>query len=218
MNSLTKIEGQEVVTDSRDLEDVFGIQHRSIYRLILKHKSKLGKVRFQIASNPSGQKQSYAILNEEQAILLLTYTRSNDKTDMFRKKLVSDFIKMREFIRRQETIRLAGIESRKSLTDAVKDSKENERMHGHAYSTYTNMVYEICGLKGEYKQFKSDQKIVSGYEKLNFRDTLSESQLNRVKIAESFIKPLLDLEKGYNEIKEIIKPLFKQNDRKESIC
>jgi phage regulator Rha-like protein len=208
MNSLTKIEGNEIVTDSRDLESVFGIQHRSIYRLIMKHKEKLGKVRFEITSNPSGQKQSYAILNEEQAILLLTYTRSNEKTDKYRKKLVTDFIKMRDYIRKQESIRLASIEIRKSLTDTVKESKENDRMHGHAYSNYTKLVYELCGLKGEYKQFKSDQKIINGYDKLKFRDVISPDQLKRVTLAESLIKPMIELEKEYSDIKETIKPLF----------
>lgn len=168
----------------------------------MKHKEKLGKVRFEITSNPSGQKQSYAVLNEEQAILLLTYTRSNEKTDKYRKKLVTDFIKMRDYIRKQESIRLASIEIRKSLTDTVKESKENGRMHGHAYSTYTNMVYEICGLKKYYKDWK-DARV-----KTPFRECLDSEQLKRVKLAESLIKPLLELEKEYSEIKETIKPLF----------
>jgi phage regulator Rha-like protein len=207
MKDLASIVDGQPMADSRDLVDVFGIQHRSIYRLIKIHEVKLkrfGKVRFEITSSDSGQNQSMAYLNEAQSILLLTYTKSNEKTDGYRIKLVSDFIKLREHTRKKEAIRLAGIEVRKSLTDSVQESGENERMHGHGFSQYTTMVYEICGIKAKYEQFKTDWP-----KRKDFRDTqLDSDQLKRVELAESLIKPLLELEKQYSEIKVTLKPLF----------
>jgi hypothetical protein len=66
------------------------------------------------------------------------------------------------------------------------------------------MVYEICGIKAKYEQFKTDWP-----KRKDFRDTqLDSDQLKRVELAESLIKPLLELEKQYSEIKVTLKPLF----------
>lgn len=194
------------MADSRDLVGVFDIQHRSIYRLIKIHEEKLnnfGKVRFEITPTESGQFQSMAYLNEPQAMLLMTYTKSNPKTDSYRVKLVSDFVKLREYVRNQEALRISGIQTRKTLTESLDDSGENERMHGHGYSTYTKMVYEICGLKYDYNQWKN----LSGVSR-PFRETLCPEQLKRVELAEYMIKPLLELEKQYKDIKDTLKPIF----------
>jgi len=118
------------------------------------------------------------------------------------------FIQCEKEYRKHEAIRLSGIQIRKTLTDSVQESGENERMHGHGYSTYTKMVYEICGLKVKYEQFKKDWPT-----RKDFRDTqLDSDQLKRVELAESLIKPLLELEKQYSEIKDTLKPLFETRE------
>ena len=89
---------------------------------------------------------------------------------------------------------MVGIETRKTLTDKIKDSGENDRMHGFAYSGYTKLVYKLCGIK--YKKID------------NFRDTLTIEELERVKNVESMIKPLLEIKKEYSEIKDILYPIF----------
>jgi phage anti-repressor protein len=114
------------------------------------------------------------------------------------------FIQCEKEYRKHEAIRLSGIQIRKTLTDSVQESGENERMHGHGFSQYTTMVYEICGIKAKYEQFKTDWP-----KRKDFRDTqLDSDQLKRVELAESLIKPLLELEKQYSEIKVTLKPLF----------
>ncbi len=112
----------------------------------------------------------------------------------------------KEAYAKQVATRAIGIKTRKSLTDSIKESKENDRMHGKAYSNYTRMVYEITGLKLQYKHFKATQI----YKELKFRDTLEPDELKRVELAESLIKPMLDLEKHYSEIKDTLKPLFEK--------
>lgn len=202
MKCLVEIQDNIPVVESLNLVDVLGIQHRSIYRLIVKHEDKLkhfGEVRFGIASSDSGQNQAVAYLNESQAILLLTYTRSNASTDQFRIKLVQDFVAMREYIRKQEIFRLAGKEIRKELTDSLKESGEDDKMHGHAYSNYTRLVYACCGLSDKKKEYGS----IDG-----FRDTLSPEELKNIKTAESIIKACIDIEKDYSQIKSILQPLF----------
>jgi phage anti-repressor protein len=105
------------------------------------------------------------------------------------------FIKCEEQYKKQKLSRLVSIELRKTLTDKIKESGENERMHGHAYSRYTLLAYNLCDIKYE----KTD----------NFRDTLSKDQIERVKTVESMIKPLLEIGKEYKEIKNVLEPIFK---------
>jgi len=99
--------------------------------------------------------------------------------------------------------RAIGKETRKTLTDAIEESGENERMHGKGYSNFTRLVYSLTGLTEHQKLFKSK------YPKDNYRDHVSPEMLKRIELAESLIKPLLELDKEYGEIKTIIEPLFK---------
>lgn len=215
MRDIVTIKRNEPVIDTLDMAVGFDMQHRSIMRLVNIHEKsikKFGKVRFEITPSEKGQNQRHAYLNEAQATFVGTLMNNKGRAIDFKIQLVEEFQKMKDYIQNQQTIRLVGKEVRKSLTDAVSDSGENERMHGHGYSSYTNMVYEITGLKSEYRQFKSDQKIVDGYDKLTFRDVINPADLKRVELAESLIKPLLDLEKQYSEIKETLKPLFEKKE------
>lgn len=120
------------------------------------------------------------------------------------------FIESEKQLRRHEVVRLATKEARKSLTESVQISGENDRMHGHGYSTYTNLAYDLAGLKADYKQFKSDQKIVTGYSNLSFRDVLNEEQIRRLEGIEILIRSMVDAEKQYRDIKESLKPLFEK--------
>ena len=117
-----------------------------------------------------------------------------EKTDIG-KKVRKYFIKCESSIRKTEAIRLAGIEMRKTLTDRIDESGENDRMHGHGYSNYTKLTYKLCGV--EYK--KQD----------NFRDTLTPAELKRVEDVEAMIKVFLNMDKEYQEIKDVLSPIFK---------
>jgi len=196
MKDIVKQEKGIILADSRDLEDVFGIAHRSIYRLISRYQEQLtifGKVRFENAPTESGQTQSYVMLNENQALLLLTYTRSNEKTNEYRKKLIQQFSAMRDYIKLHDVARLLGIETRKTLTDIIQESGENERQHGHAYSNYTNLAYKLTGLeKGS-------------------RDSLNADDLDRLESVESIIRGLVKAGKQYSDIKDSLLPLFNGN-------
>lgn len=112
-------------------------------------------------------------------------------------------------------IRLLSKEVRKSLTDAVQESGEQERMHGHGYSTYTRMIYDILGLKDQYKEWKlySDNNKKQGKNDYGpFRTYLCTADLKKVEIMESMIKPLLELDKQYSEIRDTLKPLFEKKE------
>lgn len=108
--------------------------------------------------------------------------------------------KVAEQIRKTEIERAKGIAARQALTKAIQQSSENARMHGHAYSTYTNVIYKsVFGknanqLREEYGVGKKD----------NLRDCFSEEELRQVQNAEMLVSSLIGYGWGYNEIKEFI--------------
>ena len=116
------------------------------------------------------------------------------------------FLKCEELLIKKTATRLAGIETRKTLTDSIKESGENERMHGKGYSNYTRLVYQVTGLKEDYKEYKKH------FPKGDYRTSLNPTQLKQIELAESLIKPMLELEKEYSEIKKTLEPLFKTKE------
>ena len=100
----------------------------------------------------------------------------------------------------KELERAKGNAVRQALTKALQQSNENERMHGHAYSTYTNVIYKsIFGknasqLREEYGIGKKD----------NLRDYFSEEELKAVQSAEMLVSSLINYGWGYDQIKDFI--------------
>lgn len=96
--------GTEPRIDSRLIARHLGLQHRSIYALLDRHKSdfkELGLLRFQIASvkqpGARGVKhQRFAFLNEDQCYLLLTYSRNTAKVRALKLRLVQAFREARQ--------------------------------------------------------------------------------------------------------------------------
>ena len=190
MSDIVKVINKECFIDSEGLAVLSENEHRAVLQLIRNHKQSLGKfgaIAFEM-SKPTAKggrpKQTY-LLNEQQATLLTTFMKNSKKVTEFKIKLVTEFFKMREALQKTETIRLAGIQVRKSLTDSVKDSGENERMHGHGYSQYTKMVYEICGIKDQFIVWKDLHKKFPHNTKM-FREWIEPEELKRVELAESF--------------------------------
>ena len=60
----------------------------------------------------------------------------------FKEAYINQFNAMEELLKGKLVEREKGIAVRQSLTKAIQQSNENERMHGHAYSTYTDIVYK----------------------------------------------------------------------------
>jgi phage regulator Rha-like protein len=83
-------------------------EHASVLRLIrdnLADFEEFGRVGFEIAPfNTAGgvQRREVAILNEDQATLLMTYLRNNDVVREFKKRLVHAFRQLRQELARRE--------------------------------------------------------------------------------------------------------------------
>ena len=80
--------------DSRLLAKQLGIKHPNLFAQVKTHKTdfeEFGKVTFQTGALPSGQSEKFATLNEDQAYLLLTYSRNTAKVRALKVKLVKAF-------------------------------------------------------------------------------------------------------------------------------
>jgi len=179
--------------DARELYEFLGVHHRYrdwIKNTIRDYRFKEGEDFCTFFSESSGGRPSkeYTLsLDMAKELSMVAKTEKGRKARKY-------FIKCEKIARRTEAIMLAGIETRKTLTDKIKDSNENERMHGHAYSTYTKLAYKLCGI-----EFVKQE---------NFRDTLTKEQLAKVENAEGMIKAMLDMGKEYQSIKGALSPIF----------
>ena len=134
------------------------------------------------------------LLNEPQATLLITYLRNTEQVRRFKKNLVFEFDRMRDFIREKQTpawqeSRQTGITTRKKETDAIKrlceyataqGSKHPERL----YTAYTKLANKAAGITN--------------------RTTATNLQLSVLTVAESIIAQTIDAgieeNKPYKEI------------------
>lgn len=96
------------------------------------------------------------------------------------------------------------------MTKALQQSTENERMHGHAYSNYTNCIYKVL--------FGTDAKglrVKYGIEKNeNLRDYFSREELAAVQMMEHLVSGLVGCGWSYDKVKEFIE----QNNAQKMLC
>ena len=115
----------------------------------------------------------------------LAMVEKTEKGRMIRKYLIDVENKYKN-----QLLRDSSKATRRVLTDIIQDSGENERMHGHAFSTYTKLIYKKLGI--EYT--KQD----------NFRSSLLPDQLKAVETLEHIAEGYLRLGFDYSQIKNVL--------------
>ena len=116
--------------DTRLLAQHLGNQHKNVFELVKNYKAdfeQLGKVTFQTEALPSGQLEKFALLNEDQAYLLLTYSRNSAKVRALKVKMVKAFAEAR---RAAEVRQVEYLPAYHQLHDAIKvaaNGSPNER-------------------------------------------------------------------------------------------
>ena len=95
-----------------------------------------------LQGSKTGQSLKIYHLNEQQATLFITYLQNTPPVRRFKRRLVHDFFAMREELTKRRVLREVGKPTQRELTDAIRDSGEGERMHGHAFNTYQNLIYK----------------------------------------------------------------------------
>lgn len=214
MDNLVILKGEDVFTDSWVIAEGTGNSHRAIKSIVNKYSDdfkEFGKLSYHskwfenekqkkvFSDNSKGvsrekTKIEVILLNEPQATLLITYLRNTEQVRRFKKNLVFEFYRMRDFIREKQTpawqeSRQTGITTRKKETDAIKrlceyataqGSKHPERL----YTAYTKLANKAAGITN--------------------RTTATNLQLSVLTVAESIIAQTIDAgieeNKPYKEI------------------
>lgn len=133
-----------------------------------------------------GGKQKTTIIPEPFLYELIFQSRKK-KAVLFRAWVTCEVLPC---LRKHGVYRTGGILVRKSLTDYIQTSGENERMHGHAFSTYSKMINKSLGLPDK-----------------NNRDILDSETLEKVATRENLVKALLAEGREYIHIKGVIETL-----------
>lgn len=214
MDNLVILKGNDVFTDSWVIAGGTGNSHRAIKSIVNKYSDdfkEFGKLSYHskwfenekqkkaFSDNSKGvsrekTKIEVILLNEPQATLLITYLRNTEQVRRFKKNLVFEFYRMRDFIREKQTpawqeSRQTGITTRKKETDAIKrlceyataqGSKHPERL----YTAYTKLANKAAGITN--------------------RTTATGLQISILTVAESIIAQTIDAgieeNKPYKEI------------------
>lgn len=199
-----KINKQEVtVVTSLDIARTFEKEHRNVLANIrkLECSDEFRLLNFEQSSylNEQNHKQPmYYITRDGFTLLAMGYT--GEKAMRFKEAYIKQFNAMERMLQGKLIEREKGIAVRQSLTKALQLSAENERMHGHAYSTYTNCIYNVLfgmnanKLREHYGISKKD----------NLRDCFSAEELRAVQSMECMVSGLVDCGWGYDKIKAFI--------------
>lgn len=191
------------VVSSLDVAETFEKRHSDVLRDIenLKCSDEFTQRNFALSSykDSSGKSnKEYLITRDGFTILVMGYT--GEKAMRFKEAYIKQFNAMEKALQGKLIEREKGIAVRQSLTKALQQSIENERMQGHAYSTYTNCIYKVLFGKNA-KQLREELGIGK---KDNLRDYLSAEELKAIQSMECLVSGLVDCGWGYDQIKEFI--------------
>lgn len=192
------IEGRKSVTDRTNgietknrgiLEDLVksGVPHLEKYFILSEYVGENGK-----------KYKQYLMTRDGFTLLVMGF--SGEKAMRFKVAYINQFNNMEKLLHEKFVERQKGITVRHIVTDMIKQSKENERMHGHAYSLYTDMIYKALFGKSA-KQFREE----FGVNKTDsLRDYFTSEELRAIQSKEMLVSSLIDCGWGYEQIKNFI--------------
>ena len=194
---------EKTVVSSLDVAETFGKRHDNVLKDIreLECSEEFRLLNFEEStySNSQNKRQPMFYMTRDGfTILVMGY--NGEKAMRFKEAYIKQFNVMEKALQGKLIEREKGIAVRQSLTKALQQSAENERMHGHAYSTYTNCIYKVLFGKNA-KQLREELGIGK---KDNLRDYLSVEELKAIQSMECLVSGLVDCGWGYDQIKEFI--------------
>jgi phage regulator Rha-like protein len=205
MNELVKVKGNDIFTDSLVIAEGVGRKHDSITKAVKrysKHLKEIGKVGLEVRASESGQNQNVYILNETQAVFLLTLMDNSPKVIDFKKRLAVEFVHMRHFIIEKQSAewqqsRLTGKQVRHEETDVILTKliplaeKQGSKNAGKLFLTYSKLVNLVLGIEA------------------GQRDNLPTPYVDAIRFLENAISNIVsievDKETYYKEIYQICK-------------
>ncbi len=133
--------------DSRLLAAQLGIRNPNLVALLKTHKSdfeQFGKVTFQTGASPRGQSEKFAALNEDQAYLLLTYSRNTARVRALKVKLVKAFAQARRAADMRQTEYLPAHHHLHDTIHVVAAGSASER---HTHINFARLLNKTAGIE-----------------------------------------------------------------------
>lgn len=201
---IAKINHEErSVVSSLDIAETFGKEHRRVLQDIREigcsEEFRLHNFVQSSYENSQGKQQPMFLVTRDGFVLLaMGYT--GELAMRFKEAYIKQFNAMESALRGKLIEREKGIAVRQALTKALQQSTENERMHGHAYSTYTNVIYKVlfgmnaAQLREKYQIKASD----------NLRDCFTQEELRAIQSMECLVSGLVDCGWEYTAVKDFI--------------
>ena len=194
---------ERAVCTSLDVADTFGEDHKHVVRDIRElgcseefNRSNFGLISYTDSMNRN--QNAYVMTRDGFTLRVMGYT--GDLAMKFKEAYIKQFNAMEAALQGKRIEREKGIAVRQALTKALQQSAENERMHGHAYSNYTNCIYKVLFGKTA-AQLRSDFEIGKTD---SLRDCFSKEELRAVQSMECLVSGLVDCGWGYEQIKDFI--------------
>ena len=192
------------VATSLDVAETFEKEHNKVLRDIRELECsddfRLSNVGQSFYINLQGKKMPmYYMTRDGFTLVAMGYT--GEKAMKFKEGYIRQFNEMEKILLGKIRERDKGIAVRQALTNALKESQENARMHSHAYSAYTDMVYRILFGKTA-KQLREEKELSV---KDNLRDFLTEEELKSIQSKEMLVSGLIDCGWGYSQIRDFLK-------------
>ena len=190
------VDGRDARVDSRVIAGGLGVDHRSAFRQVLtyeKEMAELGQLRFEIAvagRKRGGNPGKFALLNEAQAIFLMTLSKNTGQVVALKLKLTKAFDKYRRQAERRTSLewqstRADGKVVRRQETDTVKRFVVYARSQGSKnadkyYMAITKMQNAALFLIGH------------GGKPGNLREAMTVTQLSITGTADNLVDRSLD--------------------------
>lgn len=201
---LQKLNKKEVnVVSSLDIAETFEKRHSDVLRSIesLECSKSFAERNFALSDykDTTGKSNKmYYITRDGFTLLVMGYT--GEKAMKFKEAYINQFNQMEKMLQGKLIEREKGIVVRQAFTKILKESGENDRLHGHAYSLYTDAIYKSIFGKSA-KQLREE----CGIEKKDsLRDCFLPEDLAKIQNAEMLVGSLMAYGWGYDEIKDFV--------------
>lgn len=197
----------KLVADSRDIAAMIDRPHWIIMRTIRTMSKHLTDNKFVVSDyfseaayiDPTGRELPCYYCTE-MGCDMVANKQDGERGTIFTAQYVKAFHAMRDELTRRRELRAAGKPIRRSLTDALRDSGEVERMKGHAYGTYTNLAYKLATGKTA-RQLRQERGAAQDARAV---DILTAAELEVYQRKEAAIAVLLDAGLCYDTIRGVM--------------
>ncbi len=188
---------------SLDVAETFGKRHdhvlRDIKELGCSDEFRLPNFGESSYINAQGKTQPMIYMSRD-GFTLLAMGYNGELAMKFKEGYIKQFNAMEFALRGKLVEREKGIAVRQALTKALQQSTEDARMHGHAYSIYTNCIYKaLFGMDAKHLREKFGIA-----KKDNLRDCFTKEELRAVQSMECLVSGLVDCGWDYGQVKTFI--------------